>query len=102
MRLINGLQSDDAHYAMGLGVAVGSYEPADAGRCASFEWGGMTSTVFWVDQTAGLGVVCFSQLSPSVVYPLRSELKQLIYGCEELFPEGSPAALPAKPPAARL
>jgi CubicO group peptidase (beta-lactamase class C family) len=73
MNLINGAAADNAHYTQGLGVAVGT------GAVKSFEWGGMTSTVFWVDRENDLGVVCLSQLAPSVVYPLRSELKALVY-----------------------
>ena len=74
MRLINGRPEDDADYTQGLGVAVGT------GAVKSFEWGGMTSTVFWVDRERDIGVVCLSQLVPSVVYPLRTQLKAMVYG----------------------
>ena len=74
MRLINGRPDDDADYTQGLGVAVGT------GDIKSFEWGGMTSTVFWVDRERDIGVVCLSQLVPSVVYPLRTQLKAIVYG----------------------
>lgn len=74
MRLINGRPEDDAHYTQGLGVAVGT------GDIKSFEWGGMTSTVFWIDRERDIGVVCLSQLVPSVVYPLRTQLKDMVYG----------------------
>jgi CubicO group peptidase (beta-lactamase class C family) len=73
MRLINSRSEDDADYTQGLGVAVGT------GDIKSFEWGGMTSTVFWVDREQDIGVVCLSQLVPSVVYPLRTELKAIVY-----------------------
>ena len=74
MNLINGTREDNDDYTMGLGVAVGTAE------VKSFEWGGMTSTVFWVDREHDIGVVCLSQLVPSVVYPIRTQLKGLIYG----------------------
>ena len=73
MRLVNGTAADDADYTQGLGVAVGT------GAVKSFEWGGMTSTVFWADREAGLGCVCLTQLMPSVIYPLRTQLKALVY-----------------------
>jgi CubicO group peptidase (beta-lactamase class C family) len=74
MNLINGTREDNDDYTMGLGVAVGTAE------VKSFEWGGMTSTVFWVDREHDIGVVCLSQLVPSVIYPIRTQLKGLIYG----------------------
>lgn len=73
MKLINGTADDDAVYTQGLGVAVGT------GSVKSFEWGGMTSTVFWIDRETGVGCVCLTQLMPSVIYPLRSQLKALVY-----------------------
>ena len=53
------------------------------GEIRSFEWGGMTATVFWVDRATQLGVVCLTQLVPgAVVYKLRTELKAIFYSGE--------------------
>jgi CubicO group peptidase (beta-lactamase class C family) len=73
MQLINGTAADNALCTMGLGVAVGG-----AGSAGSFEWGGITSTVTWIDPPAGIAVVCFSHIVPPVLYPLRTELKAIV------------------------
>jgi CubicO group peptidase (beta-lactamase class C family) len=65
----------------GLGVAV-TLDPARAKTLASrgdFGWGGMASTVFWVDPALELSLVFLTQLMPSSSYPLRKELRALVY-----------------------
>jgi CubicO group peptidase (beta-lactamase class C family) len=65
----------------GLGFAV-VIDPA-AGKVVSspgeISWGGAASTTFWVDQQAGLTVSFFTQLLPSSTYPIRPQLRQLVY-----------------------
>lgn len=65
----------------GLGLAV-TDDPVAAkvlsGAGESY-WGGMASTAFWVDPAEELGVVFMTQLLPSSTYPLRSQLRQLVY-----------------------
>ena len=65
----------------GLGVAV-TLDPARAktlGSRGDFGWGGMASTVFWVDPALELATVFLTQLVPSSSYPLRKELRALVY-----------------------
>lgn len=65
----------------GLGVSV-TLDPARAktlGSQGDFGWGGMASTAFWVDPALGLSVVFLTQLIPSSSYPLRKELRALVY-----------------------
>ena len=65
----------------GLGFSV-MLDPARAqivgtpGECA---WGGAASTAFWVDPVEDLAVVFLTQLTPSSTYPLRRELRALVY-----------------------
>ena len=42
-------------------------------------WGGAASTAFWIDQAEGITVSFFTQLIPSNAYPLRPQLRQLVY-----------------------
>ncbi len=42
-------------------------------------WGGAASTAFWIDPDAGLTVSFFTQLLPSSTYPIRPQLRQLVY-----------------------
>ena len=65
----------------GLGVSV-TLEPARAKTLASpgdFGWGGLASTVFWADPVEDLSVVFLTQLIPSSAYPIRKELRALVY-----------------------
>ena len=65
----------------GLGFAV-VLDPVKAhivtspGEC---HWGGAASTFFWVDPAEDLLVVFLTQLLPSSTYPLRRELRTLVY-----------------------
>jgi CubicO group peptidase (beta-lactamase class C family) len=65
----------------GLGFAV-VLDPT-AGKVptteGSYYWGGMASTAFWVDPAEELTVLFFTQLVPSSFYPLRPQLRQLVY-----------------------
>ncbi len=66
----------------GLGFSV-MLRPADAqviGSPGEFAWGGAASTLFWVDPVEDLTVVGMTQLMPSSAYPIRQELKALVYG----------------------
>jgi CubicO group peptidase (beta-lactamase class C family) len=65
----------------GLGFAV-QLDPAAAKTLCSageFNWGGAASTTFWVDPAEQLTVSFFTQLMPSSVYPIRPQLRQLVY-----------------------
>ncbi len=65
----------------GLGVSVMD-NPARArlsGSPGDYGWGGVASTVFWVDPVEDMTVLFLTQLSPSHSYPNRKELRALVY-----------------------
>ncbi len=74
----------EAAYAgvgFGLGVAV-STDPAQTlvpGSTGEYFWGGLASTAFWIDPVEELSVVFMTQLMPSTYYPVRRELRTLVY-----------------------
>lgn len=78
----------EAAYAgvgFGLGFAV-TLDPARTllpGTAGDFSWGGMASTYFWVDPREELIVIFLTQLMPSATYPLRRELRTLVYSAFE-------------------
>ena len=72
----------DEGLGFGLGFAV-MLDPSAKQVISSvgeYAWGGAASTVFWVDPAEDLIVIAFTQLLPSEAYPIRAQLKSLIYG----------------------
>jgi CubicO group peptidase (beta-lactamase class C family) len=65
----------------GLGFAVQLDPAASKTLCSAgeFSWGGAASTAFWVDPAEQLTVSFFTQLLPSSAYPIRPQLRQLVY-----------------------
>lgn len=69
----------------GVGFGLGGWvmlEPALSqmmGSKGDFGWGGMASTVFWVDPVEDMTVLFLTQFVPSSVYPLRKELRALVH-----------------------
>jgi CubicO group peptidase (beta-lactamase class C family) len=65
----------------GLGFSVVLDEAAGKALCSpgEFGWGGAASTNFWVDPREEITVMFFTQLLPSSTYPIRSQLRTLVY-----------------------
>ena len=66
-------------FGLGFSVVV---DPAAANVLDSpgeFAWGGAASTYFWIDPVEEVIVVFMTQLLPSSTYPIRRELKTLVY-----------------------
>jgi CubicO group peptidase (beta-lactamase class C family) len=65
----------------GLGVSVVCDQIKTRALCANgtYGWGGLASTVFWVDPASGISAMFFTQLMPSSTYPIRPFLRQLVY-----------------------
>jgi CubicO group peptidase (beta-lactamase class C family) len=65
----------------GLGFSV-LLDPARAqtlGSRGEFGWTGSAGTAFWVDPVEDLAVVFLTQLTPDWTYPLRRQLRVLVY-----------------------
>lgn len=74
-------EAANAGTGFGLGFAVNidvarSMIPGSAGE---YYWGGMYSTAFFIDPVERLTMVFMTQMSPSNMYPIRRELKTMIY-----------------------
>jgi CubicO group peptidase (beta-lactamase class C family) len=70
-----------AGHGFGLGFSVVE-DPIAAKVAASpgeLAWGGLASTAFFVAPEERLSVQFFTQMIPSSTYPLRSQLRQLVY-----------------------
>ncbi|RKE50152.1 MULTISPECIES: serine hydrolase domain-containing protein [unclassified Sphingomonas] len=74
-------EAANAGTGFGLGFAITDdvAKTMVPGSKGEFYWGGMFSTAFFVDPVERLSMVFMTQLSPSSFYPIRRELKTMIY-----------------------
>ena len=74
-------EASNAGTGFGLGFAITDdvAKTMVPGSKGEFYWGGMFSTAFFVDPVERLSMVFMTQLSPSISYPIRRELKTMIY-----------------------
>lgn len=74
-------EAEMAGIGFGLGFAC-NIDPAATlipGSKGEFYWGGMFSTAFLVDPVEDLTMVFMTQLSPSSTYPIRREIRTMMY-----------------------
>jgi len=75
--------SETAMEGMGFGLGFSVLQDPIAnvalGSQGQFAWGGAASTRFWVDPKEELTCVFMTQFMPSSFYPIRRELKAVIY-----------------------
>ena len=68
---------------LGFGLTVGVVEDAGQagvyGSDGEYFWGGAASTTFWIDEEKNITAVLMTQYMPSNKYPLREELRALLY-----------------------
>jgi len=68
---------------VGFGLGFSVVQDPVAGKTFStrgeFAWGGAASTAFWVDPVEQVTAVFMTQLLPSSLWPIRTELKRLVY-----------------------
>lgn len=69
----------------GIGFSLAGSVVIDAAKAKAlcsegeFAWGGVASTGFWVDRAEGIVTIFMTQLMPSSSYPIRRELRSLVY-----------------------
>ena len=74
-------EAENAGVGFGLGFATvidpaATMQPCNAGE---FYWGGMFSTAFFVDPVDDVIMIFMTQLMPSSSYPVRREIKTMLY-----------------------
>lgn len=74
-------EAENAGTGFGLGFATTIDSPATMipGSAGDLYWGGMFSTAFFVDPTEAISCVFMTQLMPSSTYPIRREIKTMLY-----------------------
>jgi CubicO group peptidase (beta-lactamase class C family) len=70
---------DGVGFGLGFGVSVDPVATKVTTTPGEFTWGGLASTAFWVDPAEQLTAHFYTQLVPSATYPIRTELRQLVY-----------------------
>jgi CubicO group peptidase (beta-lactamase class C family) len=66
-------------FGLGFAMTIDQARTRTPGSLGEYFWGGMASTAFWVDPVEDIAVVFMTQLMPSNSYPIRRELRTLVY-----------------------
>ncbi len=77
--LFSETQNAGTGFGLGFAVTIDPVRSMVPGSIGEYYWGGMFSTAFFVDPVEHVHMVFMTQLSPSNLYPIRRELKTLIY-----------------------
>jgi CubicO group peptidase (beta-lactamase class C family) len=77
------LFSEAAYNGIGFGLGFSvMMDPAKAlvpGSPGEYAWGGLATTSFWIDPAEELITIFMTQVIPSNAYPLRRELRTMVY-----------------------
>jgi CubicO group peptidase (beta-lactamase class C family) len=70
---------DGVGFGLGFSVVLDAAQNKVLSSEGEYSWGGAASTMFWVDPVEGITALFLTQLLPSSTYPLRPQMKQLVY-----------------------
>jgi CubicO group peptidase (beta-lactamase class C family) len=70
---------DGVGFGLGFAVVIDAAAAKSPRSLGELSWGGAASTAFWVDPKEEIIAVLMTQLLPSSTWPLRSQLRQLVY-----------------------
>jgi CubicO group peptidase (beta-lactamase class C family) len=77
------LFSEAAYNGIGFGLGFSvTLDPAKTlipGSAGEYAWGGAATTSFWIDPAEELIAIFMTQVLPSSAYPIRRELRSMIY-----------------------
>jgi CubicO group peptidase (beta-lactamase class C family) len=77
------LFSEAGYHGIGFGLGFSvTMDPAKTlipGSAGEYAWGGAASTAFWIDPAEELITIFMSQVLPSSAYPIRRELRTMVY-----------------------
>jgi CubicO group peptidase (beta-lactamase class C family) len=77
------LFSEAAYNGIGFGLGFSvTRDPAKTlipGSAGEYAWGGAATTSFWIDPAEELIAIFMTQVLPSSAYPIRRELRSMIY-----------------------
>jgi len=67
-------------FGLGFAVKDNAVKNASSGSNGQYFWGGLASTLFWIDPKEDLIAIFMTQLIPSSTYNFRGQLEAIIYG----------------------
>ena len=70
---------DGVGFGLGFAMSTSASRTLMPGSDGDYFWGGAASTFFWVDPVEELTCVFMTQLIPSSTYPVRREVRTLVY-----------------------
>lgn len=70
---------DGIGFGLGWSVVLDPARAQVSGSIGELAWGGLASTCFWIDPDEDLAVIFLTQLVPSSSWPIRRELRALVY-----------------------
>jgi CubicO group peptidase (beta-lactamase class C family) len=66
-------------FGLGFSVTMNPSQTLIPGSAGEYAWGGAASTAFWIDPAEELIAIFMTQLLPSSAYPVRRELRTMVY-----------------------
>jgi CubicO group peptidase (beta-lactamase class C family) len=66
-------------FGLGFAVTTDPVKTLIPGSPGEYNWGGAATTSFWIDPAEELITIFMTQVLPSSAYPLRRELRTLVY-----------------------
>jgi CubicO group peptidase (beta-lactamase class C family) len=70
---------DGVGFGLGFATILDPVKLRTPSSPGEFYWGGAFSTAFWVDPVNSITCTFMTQLFPSSTYPIRAQLRQLVY-----------------------
>jgi CubicO group peptidase (beta-lactamase class C family) len=81
--LFSEAENAGAGFGLGFATTIDNAATGVAGSNGDFYWGGMFSTAFFVDPAEDVIMIFMTQLMPSSTYPIRREIKSMLYAAVE-------------------
>jgi len=70
---------DGIGFGLGFSVTMNPARTLIPGSAGEYSWGGAATTSFWIDPAEELIAIFMTQLTPSSTYPVRRELRTMVY-----------------------
>src|SRR3984957_2865470 len=66
-------------FGLGFSVTMNPAQTLIPGSAGEYAWGGAATTSFWIDPAEELIAIFMTQVLPSSAYPIRRELRTMVY-----------------------